>query len=52
MILINRTNNCECTMLRMAGSFRMVQEDWTKRSNKKGELKNHKSIHLKLKSNE
>lgn len=51
MILINRTKNDQCTMVRMAGSFRMFQEDWNKRE-KRQEQNKEKSINLKTKNNE
>ncbi len=38
MKLITRTQNNQCTIVRMVGSFRMFQEDWTQ-TNKKKEKK-------------
>lgn len=51
MTLINRTQNEQCTMLRMAGSFRMIQEDWTKKSKNEEQYKD-KSLNFKTNRNE
>lgn len=51
MILINRMQNDQCLVIRMAGSFKMLQEDWTKRK-KKEEQHNENLLKLKTTKNE